>query len=53
MLANHQWATDVTGALTVIVITEYQRLWPKVVNSQLQPGAQDRFVWKWTAGGLL
>jgi hypothetical protein len=50
-LANHQWATDISGGPMAVVITEYLRLWPKVESIQLQPGVQDRFVWKWSGAG--
>jgi hypothetical protein len=50
-LANHQWATDISDGPTAVVITEYLRLWLKVESIQLQPGVQDRFVWKWSVGG--
>ncbi|XP_066311257.1 uncharacterized protein [Miscanthus floridulus] len=47
-----QWARDITGARTMVVLVEYLRLWDMVENVQLQPNVPDRVIWKWTSGGV-
>ena len=51
VLADNQWARDVTGALTVQVVRDYLKVWELLRSVQLHPLQPDRFVWKWTADG--
>jgi hypothetical protein len=43
---NHAWVTDIQGSLPVGVIIDYIRLWNILANFQLQPGTEDRHIWR-------
>lgn len=43
-LHNHQWARDITGAPTALVLCEYVFLWKKLEAIQLSPLEFDRFI---------
>jgi hypothetical protein len=50
VLANRQWARDITGAPTATVLIKYVQLCDKIEGVQLRPHIPDRLIWKWTAG---
>ena len=47
-LANHAWASDITGAQTVQVFLQYLDLWERVRGVQLMPGVPDSVIWRWS-----
>lgn len=51
-LLHHQWARDITGALTAPVLYDYALTWERLENVELQPLLSDRFVWRWTENGV-
>lgn len=50
-LTNRQWARDITGAPTAIVLCEYIAVWDVVESIELMPRTSNRFSWKWTTSG--
>jgi hypothetical protein len=51
-LADHRWARDIYGELTVDALREYLMLWNAVQRvPRLGPGVDDVFRWKWTSSG--
>jgi len=50
-LMARRWTRDITGATTAAVIADYLMLWDVLQGVQLQPGIDDRFIWKWSANG--
>ena len=43
-LTNHQWARDITGAPTVVVLCEYVHVWDMVEPFQMSPHSVDRYI---------
>jgi hypothetical protein len=41
-----RWARDITGARTTAVIADYLMLWDALQGVELQPGINDRFIWR-------
>ncbi|KAG0545813.1 hypothetical protein BDA96_02G394400 [Sorghum bicolor] len=50
-LLDRRWTRDITGATTAAVIADYLMLWDVLQGVQLQPGIDDRFIWRWSADG--
>jgi hypothetical protein len=50
-LANRAWAADIRGARTVQVILGYLHVDQLLQAFQLQPGVEDRFVWRFGPDG--
>jgi hypothetical protein len=48
-LRNRSWVRDITGSLTVSVISEYLRIWDILQHVHLDPNSWDSFLWKWSA----
>jgi hypothetical protein len=48
-LANNSWVSDIRGALTVPVISQFLLIWDAALRIQLLPGVRDRLVWRWTS----
>lgn len=51
-LANNSWVSDIHGALTVPVISQFLLIWDAALRIQLSPGVRDRLVWRWTSDQL-
>ena len=43
-VTNHQWARDITGAPTVVVLCQYVRVWDMVEPFQMSPHSVDRYI---------
>ncbi len=43
-LANNSWVSDIRGALTVPVISQFLLIWDAALRIQLSPGVRDRLV---------
>jgi hypothetical protein len=50
-LTARRWSRDITGARTASVIVDYLMLWDALQGVELQPGIDDRFIWRWSADG--
>jgi hypothetical protein len=50
-LLNHAWVSDVQGGLPVGVLVDYLRLWDILADFQLQPGIEDRHIWRFSPTG--
>jgi hypothetical protein len=50
-LNNHTWISDIQGGLPVGVLIDYLRLWDILANLQLQPGTEDKHIWRFIANG--
>ena len=50
-LSDGSWITDIKGALTLQVLTEYLQLWDLLSNFQLQPDVEDVHIWQFSASG--
>ena len=50
-LTNRAWVTDIQGALTFGVISEYLQLWDILVDIMLQPDEEDKHIWKFSPSG--
>jgi len=50
-LTARRWARDITGARTAAVIADYLMLWDALQEVELQPGIDDKFIWRWSADG--
>jgi hypothetical protein len=51
-LINRAWASDIRGPRTVQVILGYLRVDQLVRGIELQPGTEDRFVWRFRPNGV-
>jgi hypothetical protein len=47
-LANNSYVSDIRGALTVPVISQFLLIWDAVLHVQLSPGVENRLIWCWT-----
>jgi hypothetical protein len=47
-LLNRQWIRDITGPLSVPVLTQFLRLVDALLPIVLAPGTLDRVEWKWS-----
>jgi hypothetical protein len=47
-LLNHAWVLDVQGGLPVGVLVDYLQLWDILADFQLQPGIEDRHIWRFS-----
>ncbi|WVZ80019.1 hypothetical protein U9M48_027537 [Paspalum notatum var. saurae] len=52
-LDNRKWVTDIRGALTVQVLSEYLMVWDLVDGLELQPDIPDQHRWKLSTSGSL
>jgi hypothetical protein len=50
-LVNNVWVSDIQGGLPVAVLVDYLRLWDILTNIQLQPGIEDRHIWRFSSNG--
>jgi hypothetical protein len=50
-LNNRKWISDIRGALTVQVLTEYIHLWELLSNVELQPDVEDTHIWQFSTCG--
>ena len=50
-LVNHAWVSDILGGLPVGVLIDYLRLWDILANIQLQPGIEDKHIWRFSSSG--
>ena len=50
-LTNRQWVSDIRGALSVAVLSEYLGLWELLSEIWLQPEIEDLHIWKFSATG--
>ncbi|WVZ96322.1 hypothetical protein U9M48_041977 [Paspalum notatum var. saurae] len=50
-LANRRWVSDIKGALTVQVLSEYLLVWYLVDGVELQPDTPDQHHWKLSSSG--
>lgn len=50
-VTGRRWTRDITGARTATVIADYVMLWNALQEIELQPGIEDKFIWKWSAAG--
>jgi hypothetical protein len=50
-LNGRQWARDITGAPTVVMLLEYFHVWDTLEMLQLDPLTPDRYIWRWTPCG--
>jgi hypothetical protein len=48
-LTVRKWASDIQGALTIGVISEFLHLWDILLNFELQQGVNDNHFWRVTA----
>jgi hypothetical protein len=48
---NHAWSSDIQGARTVGVITDFFLLWDLLSDLELQPEVQDRHIWRLASDG--
>nr|AAU93576.1 hypothetical protein [Oryza sativa Japonica Group] len=48
-LANNSWVSDIRGALTVPVISQFLLIWDAALRIELLSGVRDRLVWRWTS----
>jgi hypothetical protein len=48
-LTTRKWISDIKGALTVEVMSEFLQLWDILLNIQLQPGVNDTHFWRLAA----
>ncbi|WVZ94088.1 hypothetical protein U9M48_040025 [Paspalum notatum var. saurae] len=48
---NRNWVSDIKGALTVQVLSEYLMVWDLVDELELQPGIPDQLRWKLSSSG--
>jgi hypothetical protein len=48
-LTAGKWITDIQGALTVGVITEFLQLWDMILSVELQQGVNDNHFWRLAA----
>jgi hypothetical protein len=51
-LQNHAWIWDISGALTVPVLTQYLELRERLQDQALDPNTPDAFVWRWEPSGV-
>lgn len=45
-LLNRVWVSDIRGALTVPVLTEFLGIWELVEGTTLHPDVPNQFCWK-------
>lgn len=50
-MQQNQWIRDITGAITVLVLVQYFRVWELLQEVNLRPNQQDIFRWRWTSSG--
>jgi hypothetical protein len=50
-LDNGAWIKDIIDTLSIPTIVQYLHLRARVNGVQLQPGVNDKTVWKWTSSG--
>jgi hypothetical protein len=50
-LTDRRWVTDIEGALTVGVISEFLHLWDILASFELQEGVDDNHFWRLAASG--
>jgi hypothetical protein len=48
-LTAGQWVSDIQGALTIGVITEFLHIWGMIINTELQQGINDSHFWRLAA----
>lgn len=48
-LTDHSWISDIQGALTVVVIMEFLKLWDLLSEVALHPGVKDSRVWRFSS----
>jgi hypothetical protein len=45
-LTGHSWVNDMQGALSVGALVDYLNLWDTLSQVMLQPGSDDRHIWR-------
>jgi len=50
-LENRKWVSDIRGALTVTVLTEYIHLWELLSTVMLQQDVEDSHIWQFSTCG--
>ena len=50
-LRNQRWVRDVQGGISTMALMQYLRLWDLLLTIQLQPGEEDKLVWRLTKDG--
>ena len=50
-LTERRWVSDIRGALSLAVLTEYLALWDLLSNVVLQPDVDDLHVWQFSSSG--
>lgn len=51
-ITGRKWISDIRGALTVEVLTEYLGLWDILSDVMLQPELEDTHIWQFSASGI-
>ena len=50
-LTNQTWISDIKGARTVGVMVDFLLLWDVLSDFSLQPGVEDRHIWRFSSDG--
>ena len=50
-LRNRRWVRDVQGGVSTAAISQYLHLWDFLHTVQLQPGEEDRLIWRHSKDG--
>jgi hypothetical protein len=51
-LVGDAWISDITGALTVLVLAQYLHIRSRIHGRQVHPSTPDKIVWGWTISGI-
>lgn len=51
MLSDRKWLTDIKGALTVGVLSDFLEVWDALLTINLQPGREDMHIFRFASNG--